>query len=356
MNKVIWTSYHIKDIPLRYNLRESNIIKLFCTSNLSLKEDNINYLNKYLGELCTMYYVWKNQIKSDYVGFQHYRMLLRNIETTKDILVDNGWNDSIISYYNNGGLQTHIIYESINYLSNKLNKSQSELLDLMLSNIICFDGNVFMCKWNIFNDLCETIFGFLDYLFPNNSWKNENILYSYITNLHKLFINNKNIIRDHWYYAQYSYNWDPRYIIYFMEYFIPFYLNIKYNKYLNNTKYFNTDNIDNNNTILNFQNKVIVCDFQNENISIDKFTKWYELNNCSGIKYYYIVNYSNSDIYKKYLENDGLFYGKYKYVKFIDNDKLNLDNSLIYNISIDDYIDTISYEFHVYNKYNIKHI
>ena len=32
----------------------------------------INNLNRYYGELCTMYYVWKNNLKSDIVGFDQY--------------------------------------------------------------------------------------------------------------------------------------------------------------------------------------------------------------------------------------------------------------------------------------------
>lgn len=34
---------------------------------------NINYANKVLCEMCTMYYVWKNNLYSDFIGFDHYR-------------------------------------------------------------------------------------------------------------------------------------------------------------------------------------------------------------------------------------------------------------------------------------------
>ena len=359
MTKQIWTSYHIKDIPERYNLKESDVIKLFCTTDLTLQNDNINYLNKYLGELCTMYYVWKNQIKSDYVGFQHYRMLFKNIETSKDILLNNGWCGDVIQFFNNGGLQTHILYQSIQYLSNKLNIKTSEIINIMQSNIICFDGNVFMCKWHIFEDLCETIFGFFNYLFPNQSWKNKNTLYAYITDLHLLFVNNKNIIRDHWYWAQDSYDWNPRYMIYFMEYFIPLYLNIKYNIHIyDKEKYFDTNVIDNNNIIFEWKTKVILCDFEYKNISIEQFKKWYELNNCTGINCFYIINYKQSDVYKNYVENDGLFYGKYRYAKFLNDlsELKNYDSNDIYIISLDEYIDTVSYKFYTKNIYEIKKI
>lgn len=368
MNKIIWTSYHIEDIPIRYNLKETNIMKLYRTTDLSLKEDNINYLNKYLGELCTMYYVWKNQKRSDYVGFQHYRMLLRNINTHKNILIDNGWFGSILCFFNKGGIQSHILYLGIQYLSKQLNMKSTDIINIAKSNIICFDGNVFMCRWDIFNDICKIVFGFLDYMFPNQSWKNENVLKEYINNMNELFLSNEYIKNDNWYWAQDSCDKNPRYIVYFMEYFIPFYINIKYNKNLNNkyvpkdVEYYDTPNIDNNNVIFKFNDKIIICDFENKNISLEEFTKWYELNTCSGIKEYYILNYINSDVYNQYLKNSILFYKKYKYTNFVEYNDLN--NKVLYRkskynilyIPINKYIDTISYEYHVNNKYVIKNI
>ena len=38
----IWTSYHIKEIPKEYNIKENDNIKLFYTNDLKLKKDNIN--------------------------------------------------------------------------------------------------------------------------------------------------------------------------------------------------------------------------------------------------------------------------------------------------------------------------
>ena len=69
----MWCTYHNPQILIDYNLQETENFKLFNTDDFTLKEDNINYLHDYLGELTTYYYVWKNQLKSDYVGFCQYR-------------------------------------------------------------------------------------------------------------------------------------------------------------------------------------------------------------------------------------------------------------------------------------------
>lgn len=359
MNKIIWTSYHEPTIPIRYNLKENENIKFFCTSD-TLELDNINYLNEYLGEICTMYYIWKNNLKSDYIGFQHYRTLFRNIKSDKDILVENGWPGSILELFHQGGLRTHILYNSIQYLHNILNIPTTEIIHkYLIANTFCFSCNMFICKWDIFYDLCNVIFGFLDYLFPNNTWKNTDNLYSYIKDNVDMFEATKKEDDDHWYWSLGYFPHNKRYLVYFYEYFIPLYLNIKYNNEYNG-KEFITDKFDNNN--IYYGRKAIVCDFQNKNILLEEFTKWYELNNCCGPFKVFILNYKNSPVYDKYLENVGLFYGKYKYVQFISNIDLleeSKNYSHIYKLNIDEYIDTIAYNFYDesnYNSYNIRKI
>ena len=364
MTNFIWTSYHSKDIPSRYNIKEDEHIKLFCTTD-NVEGENINYLNEYLGELCTMYYVWKHNIKSDYVGFQHYRTLLRNIHTNKDLLIENGWPYKINELFYMGGIQSHIVYSSIQYLDSKYRISMglptNEIIDkYLLRNTLVFSCNMFVCKWEIFTDLCETIFGFLDYLFPNKTWGDINTLSTYIENSVKLFNDTKRKDDDHWYWAT-NYPYNKRYLIYFYEYFIPLYLNLRYNQSYDGVSY-SAWNIDNNNLLRQY--KVIVCDFENKDISLEHFHKWYELNNCTGAFKYFILNYKNSKVYDKYLENNGLFYGQYKYVEFTDNLDKNINDYYekynwhfeIYKIGINEYIDTIAYKFYNNEKYEIKQI
>ena len=64
-NYVIWCTYHDKQQLIDYDLHESEHFKLFNTNDLNMQGDNINYLNEYLAEFVCLYYVWKNNIKSD---------------------------------------------------------------------------------------------------------------------------------------------------------------------------------------------------------------------------------------------------------------------------------------------------
>ena len=70
----IWCTYHNDQIIDEYNLNYiPSYIKLFNTNDLNVTGEHINHLCQHLCEICTIYYVWKNQIYSKYVGFCHYR-------------------------------------------------------------------------------------------------------------------------------------------------------------------------------------------------------------------------------------------------------------------------------------------
>ena len=78
----------LDDQKIDYNLTETNKIKLFNTNDLNMKGDyQINYLNKYLGELVMMYYIWKNNLKSDYILISQYRKDISHINF--DMLSEN---------------------------------------------------------------------------------------------------------------------------------------------------------------------------------------------------------------------------------------------------------------------------
>ena len=169
-----------------YNLKETNVLKLFNANNLNLKENNINHINKYFCELCAYYYVWKNQIKSDYIGFCHYSKFFNidkfNIDFFKEdksvqcyeywitwdnyiiqlnnwlTLYDIKWNLKIISHF-------------INYMFEYYNINLYEIVSQKYFNedneYYQTGKNMYIFKWDDFNYFCEILFGFLNYLEEN---------------------------------------------------------------------------------------------------------------------------------------------------------------------------------------------
>ena len=77
---IIWCTCHNKNIAKEYNLYNSKHFKMYNNYIENLNEYNINNLHDYLREICTYYYVWKNQIKSDYVGFCQYSKHFSHID------------------------------------------------------------------------------------------------------------------------------------------------------------------------------------------------------------------------------------------------------------------------------------
>lgn len=69
----MWLTYHDDAQIEQYNLKEDDTVRLFKGNNLEVKGESINHLNRFYSEMTTMYWVWKNNKRSKYVGFCHYR-------------------------------------------------------------------------------------------------------------------------------------------------------------------------------------------------------------------------------------------------------------------------------------------
>ena len=179
----IWCTYHMPEQITEYNIKETDIIKLFYSDNESLKEENINDLNRYLSEIVTYYYVWKNQKYSKYVGFCHYRRHFNCIDF--DFINDNNvqayysWKDNFLGYKTSFGIgnpnyckQDVVFNHFIDYIKTNCGIDTDKLI--RENNLINVCSNIsYIFTWNVFNDVCEFLFGFLDYLgnILNVNWK-----------------------------------------------------------------------------------------------------------------------------------------------------------------------------------------
>lgn len=354
MTSTIWTSYHLPNIPEEYNLKENDNIKLFCTRDFSLKENNINYLNEYLGELCTMYYVWKNNIKTDYVGFQHYRYLLSNINNENNILIEGDayhldHTTNLFSLFIYFGFSEHTTYLLLTYLSKYFNYDLMSTINMHLlnTNYPSFFMNTFYCSWDVFNEFCKFYFGFLNYLFPNESWKNRKVLNEYIYNLYILNANNYNLKENCNYHSRgesqcalFYYPNDKRYFTFLAEVTLPLFFNIKYRKLIKT----------------NINKKQIIFDLKNRNIDYVLFGKFIHKNYFTGIKNILVFNYKNTDLYKSSIDNFGIK-RDLRFVKFCDEDinDFEIDNVNNYKLNFGEYIDVKSpIDFHKNNNFEIK--
>lgn len=140
--------------------------------------DNIAHLNYLLSEYSTFYWVWKNDLESEYVGFFHYRRYLyfkeklpsiNNLSWKKNDLCNllnkydfiarrrNVFSNTVYDEYcNRHG------YETVNIVVSIItSKFPPEYLDAYNSvcehNYACW-GNMFICKRELFDDYMDFVF------------------------------------------------------------------------------------------------------------------------------------------------------------------------------------------------------
>ena len=77
MDLKIWQTYHKDEHIKDYSLVEDETIRLFKGNDLYVTGENINHLNAFYSEMTTLYWVWKNRVYSEFVGFCHYRRIFR---------------------------------------------------------------------------------------------------------------------------------------------------------------------------------------------------------------------------------------------------------------------------------------
>lgn len=170
----IYCTYHDKKLIDEYQLKETNNFKLFYTKD-NLDGYSLNHLQLYLNEYVTMYYIWKNNIKSDIVGFCHYRRVFDNINFERI-------NNDETQAYEIFLTPAHNVFHDFNYVG--LGYFFDSILDYINKNYydyyfnfleIIFNPNErfkrklvresFICKWEIFNQLMKFINNYLEYLF-----------------------------------------------------------------------------------------------------------------------------------------------------------------------------------------------
>lgn len=309
----MWCTYHNPQILIDYNLQETENFKLFNTDDFTLKEDNINYLHDYLGELTTYYYVWKNQLKSDYVGFCQYRrhwisIYLNELEK-HGIYAYMNWQSKEPIYKRECGyhniLNDFYTINLINYMYHKYNIDIRNYLFEQENRNIAYH-NMLIYRWDVFEDVCDFAFGFLDYL-SCGKWKNTNNII-FLSKLYHFKHDNEN---------EYSgdYYWERALSVLF-EIIIGIYVNIKYTVpcHIEHMYYIYLDE----KTINNFE----------------EFDRWYKMNIKTGVVHFYVNDnirkiLDDNKLNYMYIRNDMPYIGKE--IKLKINERIHCENSIEFN-------------------------
>lgn len=185
----IWCTYHDKKLINEYDLKEDDHFKLYYTKDENKNDYSINYVQLYLNEYVTQYYVWKNNVRSDFVGFCHYRRNIINyvnddllnhmlnyspykvfittpMPYTFNSLIYNNDKMTLLLEYKLFGLNLHIDL-LVNYVKeNYSNYVHNRLLEIFNANYSRNNyGEIYMCTWDVFNNLMIFVEGYIKYMF-----------------------------------------------------------------------------------------------------------------------------------------------------------------------------------------------
>lgn len=347
----IWCTYHDPSMKFDFNLKNSEHFKLIDLSNNDTGEyENINSLNNHLSEIPSLYYVWKNNIKSDYVGFCQYRRHFTWVNFDKleegQVQVYKKWDLEFPTRYEahlDIGIGEYITYMFMKYIFEKRpNIDRQKVRDYIYGNkTVISNKHMFICKWDIFCDICDFIFGFLEYFIPNGDWKNPDALVECALDLKAL----DDIVAKYYENKGEDHRWvtlkaEGRQIASYIEWFWGLYVNLCYDTWVEEW-----DAIH--------DRKNIVLQLKREDYG--KLKTWYNLNLFSGIQNIYVI--IDGDPIPEDFNCDSPYHLWYNYEFIIwKKPEDELPQNYI-KLSIDEYIDVDSpIDYHMYNHYQIKKI
>ena len=194
MNINIWVSYHSNEIYDKYKLNEldTSIYKSFNTS------EHYPLLHSYFNEFITMYHVYKNDIKSDIVGFCHYRRYFdlstidfNDVYDNDKIICKMGW-DYLLDHNKQEWplcrTLSKIVYNTyLQYFKTHNIKLKYEY-DYYLSNPIDIAGSgMFICRYDTFYNMMNDFFNYFNEIFPN--WENDHNIICNVFDVNKNELN-----------------------------------------------------------------------------------------------------------------------------------------------------------------------
>lgn len=249
MNKNVhlYIGYMNDEQKNKFNLKDNNTVHLINLSN-HIEGEDINDINCHYSELCVTYYVWRHQLKSDYVSIgQHRRYItpinferLDNNEIQVFPILSHVSEFTPVQYMLKDGFNDYIINSFIKYLLRRNLASKEKIYDIIYNKkfeVSYF--NVFACNWKVFNELCEFIFGFIQYIMFNGSYDSLDDMNEFNNDIRKSLNNERFIINENELFNDFNWgrvNTSDRNIAAIFELLIPLYGKICYNVFNENSE------------------------------------------------------------------------------------------------------------------------
>ena len=184
-----------------YNLHADDNTVLFKGNDTSYSGESINNLNVFYCELCTMYYIWKNSLKSDYVVLKQYRRPFDWESIGR--LPDDGEvicfepiriGSSIMSQYD----VCHGVKRGKRLLKILIGKfgKNSDIVKYFTKGHVMYTNNSMVLKWDDFVKMCEFVFSVTDEI--DNVFNLDRNYYRYMENAIEFTEDGRFDYQTHW--------------------------------------------------------------------------------------------------------------------------------------------------------------
>ena len=204
-----WLIYHDESLKKHYSIKEDLNTLTFNTSNIGYEGKSLNHLNRFLSEACGLLYPWMNDLRSDYIGFRHYRRWYNtDLNSLSMNLIDKNYYqyfhfhnpvDEIKKHREEYGvegfdyktpyknIENHCFFWSIDKcgfmddIIDFLSKEYPQYLENEKHFHKMIWGCMFVCNWDMYIELCEFMYSYIKYVNDkyNLGW-NENSWYTHV--------------------------------------------------------------------------------------------------------------------------------------------------------------------------------
>lgn len=141
--------------------------------------DNISHKNPSYCELTAIYWIWKNDVRSDIIGIEHYSRLFTQVDNrTKIIKTEDisqllqkydlllpekrSWNRSVAENYYKGGMGKEKDLDITKQVIAKLEPEYLSAFQKVMNGKSAFYCNMFILKRPLFNSYCQWLFPILE--------------------------------------------------------------------------------------------------------------------------------------------------------------------------------------------------
>lgn len=167
----IYCVYHDKELAKQYNIEslDKSLYSLYYTKEGH--PNSFDNIQQYICEFTAQYFVLKNNIKTDYVGFCQYRRVLNiNIES---FMQDNGiacgfnWGECSWASFAENRFEQFLCKDFEDYIKRHYKKKDRVYNTFITNksvNVPFYLNEIYLCKWEYFEEIVGLLGNFFEYI------------------------------------------------------------------------------------------------------------------------------------------------------------------------------------------------